>query len=113
MAKPQLNLNPGLSDPKITPRGDRVLVKVDQVQRTTPSGLHVPETTEKKGQRGTVISCGPGRRTPEGLRIPITDLRPGMRIVFSKYAGAILDNAHGVPSDYSLISEIDLIGIYR
>ena len=104
-------INPGLKYPNIVPRGDRVYVNVDAVARTTPSGLHVPETTEKKAQRGTVLAVGPGRRTPDGIRVPITDLKPGTRIIFSKYAGAQIDNKQGVPTQYHLIGETDIIGI--
>ena len=113
LGKKPTPINPRVSKriPKIAPRGDRVLVHVPPVARVTESGLHVPETAEKKAQRGKIISVGPGKRTPEGIRIPILDLKPGMNVVFGKYAGAEIDNEYGTPSEYRLISETDVIGI--
>ena len=43
---------------KIKPIGDRVLVKMEEAEEKTASGLFIPQTAQEKTQTGTVEAIG-------------------------------------------------------
>lgn len=70
----------------IRPLHDRIIVKRVEAQRTTASGIVIPDTAAEKPEQGEVIAVGPGRRDDKGAPIPI-ELKVGDRVLFGKYAG--------------------------
>ncbi|MEW6133762.1 MAG: co-chaperone GroES [Pseudomonadota bacterium] len=70
----------------IRPLHDRIIVKRVEAQRTTASGIVIPDTAAEKPEQGEVIAVGPGRRDDKGALIPI-ELKVGDRVLFGKYAG--------------------------
>ena len=45
----------------IKPLEDRIVIKTNEAETTTASGLVIPDTAKEKPQEGTVIAVGPGR----------------------------------------------------
>ncbi|HEU4793359.1 MAG TPA: co-chaperone GroES [Nitrolancea sp.] len=74
------------ADGKITPLGDRVVVRPVAREETTKSGLVLPDTAREKSQRGEVIAAGPGRLSDEGDRLPM-EVKTGDQVLYAKYAG--------------------------
>ena len=70
----------------IRPLEDRVLVRPEDAQETTVSGIVIPDTAKEKPQEGTILAVGPGKRSDTGDLIPM-DVKEGDRIVYSKYGG--------------------------
>jgi chaperonin GroES len=91
----------------IRPLGDRVVVKPLPSEEKTKGGIVLPETAKEKPQEGEVIAVGPGRLLDSGQRVPI-DLKPGDRILFSKYAGneVKIDDV-----EYLIMRESDVLGV--
>jgi len=56
---------------KLTPLGDRVVIKPAGREEMTKSGIVLPDTAKEKPQRGTIIAAGQGRRDDDGERIPL------------------------------------------
>ena len=71
---------------KLTPLGDRVVVKPTEREEVTKSGIVLPGTAQEKPQEGEVIAVGPGRVLDNGQRHPI-ELKKGDKVLYSKYAG--------------------------
>jgi chaperonin GroES len=71
---------------KIRPLEDRILVRPEEGQETTVSGIVIPDTAKEKPQEGTVLAIGPGKRSDTGDLIPI-DVKEGDRVMYSKYGG--------------------------
>jgi chaperonin GroES len=71
---------------KIKPLEDRILVRPEEGEETTPSGIVIPDTAKEKPQEGTVLAVGPGKRSDSGELIPM-DIKEGDRVVYSKYGG--------------------------
>jgi chaperonin GroES len=71
---------------KLTPLGDRVVVKPLGREEVTKSGIVLPDTAKEKPQRGTIIAAGHGRRDDDGERVPL-DVKIGDEVLFAKYAG--------------------------
>ena len=71
----------------LKPLDDRIVVKPNEAEQTTASGLVIPDTAKEKPQQGEVLAVGPGRRTEtSGELIPV-DVKVGDLVVYSKYGG--------------------------
>jgi chaperonin GroES len=70
----------------IKPLEDRILVRPEEGEETTVSGIVIPDTAKEKPQEGTVLAVGPGKRSDTGDLIPM-DVKDGDRVVYSKYGG--------------------------
>ena len=92
---------------KLTPLGDRVVVKPLGREEMTKSGIVLPDTIKEKPQRGTITAVGQGRRDDDGKRVPM-DVKAGDEVLFAKYAGTEfkLDE-----EDLLILSEKDILAI--
>src|ERR671914_783401 len=70
----------------IKPLEDRILVRPEEGEETTVSGIVIPDTAKEKPQEGTVLAVGPGKRSDAGELIPV-DVSEGDRVIYSKYGG--------------------------
>ena len=71
---------------KIRPLHDRVIVKRVDAERTTASGIVIPDSAGEKPDQGEVLAVGPGKRDDNGKAIAL-DVKVGDRVLFGKYAG--------------------------
>ena len=71
---------------KIRPLHDRVIVKRVEAERTTASGIVLPDSAGEKPDQGEVLAVGPGKRDENGKQIAL-DVKVGDRVLFGKYAG--------------------------
>ncbi len=72
---------------KITPLEDRILVRPEEGEEKTLSGIVIPDTAKEKPQEGTVLAVGAGKRSDtSGELIPV-DVKEGDRVIYSKYGG--------------------------
>jgi chaperonin GroES len=69
----------------LRPLEDRIVVKANEAETTTASGLVIPDTAKEKPQEGTVVAVGPGR-FDDGVRVPM-DVKVGDVVLYSKYGG--------------------------
>ncbi len=67
---------------KVTPLGDRVLLKVAPEESKTKSGIIIPDTAQEKTQTGTVIAVG----TDSEISV-----KKGQKILYDKYAGSQIE----------------------
>src|ERR1043165_1397936 len=71
----------------LQPLEDRIVVRPNESEETTASGLVIPDTAKEKPQQGEVLAVGPGRRAENpGDRIPRAG-PVGAPGVYSKYGG--------------------------
>jgi chaperonin GroES len=76
----------GVSFMNIRPLHDRVIVKRVEAERTTASGIVIPDSAGEKPDQGEVLAVGPGKRDDNGKQIAL-DVKVGDRVLFGKYAG--------------------------
>ncbi|CAN5227678.1 co-chaperone GroES [soil metagenome] len=70
----------------VRPLEDRILVRPEEGQETTISGIVIPDTAKEKPQEGVVLAVGPGKRNEDGDLIAL-DVKEGDRVLYSKYGG--------------------------
>ena len=70
----------------LQPLEDRIVVRPDEAEEKTVSGLVIPDSAKEKPQQGEVLAIGPGRRAENtGELIPI-DLTVGDYLVGHGFA---------------------------
>ena len=71
----------------LKPLDDRIVVKPNEAETQTASGLVIPDTAKEKPQQGSVLAVGPGKRTEStGELIPL-GISVGDTVLYSKYGG--------------------------
>ncbi len=70
----------------LKPLGDRVIVKQDEAESTTASGLFLATEAKEKPQSGTVLAVGDGRLDRDGNMIPVP-VNVGDKVVYGKFGG--------------------------
>ena len=71
----------------LKPLDDRIVVRPNEAEQTTSSGLVIPDTAKEKPQQGEVLAVGPGRRSEQTGEIIPLDVKVGDTVVYSKYGG--------------------------
>lgn len=70
----------------LKPLGDRVIVKQDEAETTTASGLFLAGDAKEKPQTGTVLAVGDGKIDKDGKHLPMP-VKVGDRIIYGKFGG--------------------------
>ena len=70
----------------IKPLSDRVVIKAEDAEEKTASGIILPDTAKEKPQIGTVISVGPGKVSENGELIKM-NLKTKDKVLYGKYSG--------------------------
>ena len=91
----------------IRPLEDRILVRPEEEEETTISGIVIPDTAKEKPQEGTVLAVGPGKRSDSGELIPM-EVKEGDRVIYSKYGGTEI-KLDG--EDYLILSARDVLAV--
>ncbi|GFH19416.1 uncharacterized protein HaLaN_16361 [Haematococcus lacustris] len=91
----------------VSPRGDRLLVKVAEEETKTRGGILLPSSAVKKPTSGDVVELGDGR---VGTETRPFVLKPGDTVLYSKF-GFMYTDLKLSGQDYILIREEDVIGI--
>ena len=71
---------------KIRPLHDRVIVKRVEEERTTASGIVIPDSATEKPIQGKVTAVGKGKISENGDVRPL-DVKVGDKVLFGKYSG--------------------------
>eukprot|EP00980_Cylindrotheca_fusiformis_P008056 scaffold1717_cov117-Cylindrotheca_fusiformis.AAC.7 len=71
---------------KLTPLGDRVLVKRAPKEVQTAAGIYLPTDSTKDPNEGNVVAVGPGERDVTGTLHP-TSLKSGDKVLLPEYGG--------------------------
>jgi len=71
----------------LKPLDDRIVVKPNEAEQTTASGLVIPDTAKEKPQQGEVLAVGPGRWSDDEGKHFQLDVKVGNTVLYSKYGG--------------------------
>jgi chaperonin GroES len=94
---------------KLRPLGDRVIIRANQQEEVTKSGIVLPDTAKERPQEGTVIAVGPGRQTDDGKRVAL-EVKEGDTVIYGKYAGTEVKIEE---EDLLILGEKDILAIIQ
>jgi len=85
---------------KVSPLGDRVLIKVLEGESKTSGGIFIPQTAQEKTQTGTVLAVG---TDADVIKVKLND-----KVMYDKYAGTQIkiDGA-----DHLIVKMADILAI--
>ena len=70
----------------LKPLGDRVIIKQDEAEEKTASGLYLASEAKEKPQTGTVLAVGEGKMDKDGKYLPMP-VKEGDKVLYGKYGG--------------------------
>ncbi|MCD7814679.1 MAG: co-chaperone GroES [Lachnospiraceae bacterium] len=91
---------------KLVPLADRVVLKQQEAEEKTKSGIILTSKTQEKPQEAEVVAVGPGGLV-DGKEVKMT-VKAGDRVIYSKYAGneVKLDD-----EEYVIVKQSDILAI--
>ncbi len=92
----------------LKPLDDRIVVKPNEAEKTTASGLVIPDTAKEKPQEGTVVAVGPVRWSDDSGKHTPLDIKVGDVVLYSKYGGT--EVAHN-GEDLLILTSRDFLAI--
>ncbi len=91
-----------MSEVKIKPLADRVLVEPKEAEEKTASGIYIPDTAKEKPQRGTVVAVGSGTKDVS------MEVKIGDEVLYGKYSGTEI-SVDG--KDYLIMKQSDILAV--
>lgn len=91
----------------IKPLFDNVLIKPQDAEEKTASGIILPDSAKEKPQVGTVMAIGSGHVNPEGKILPML-VKVGQKVMYKKWGGNEV-KVNG--EDWVLVEQKDILAI--
>jgi chaperonin GroES len=91
-----------MSEIKIKPLEDRVLVEPMEAEQRTASGIIIPDSAKEKPQKGTIVAVGSGTKDIE------MQVKVGDTVLYGKYAGTELSSEG---KDYLIMRQSDILAV--
>jgi len=91
-----------MSDVKIKPLADRVLIEPQEAEAKTASGIYIPDSAKEKPQKGVVIAVGPGNKDEK------MEVKKGDLVLYGKYSGTEI-NVDG--KDLLIMRQSDILAV--
>ena len=84
---------------RLKPLGNRVVLKHQEAEEKTQSGIILPDSAKEKPQTAVVIAVGPGKEM---------QVKEGDRVICTQYAGTEIKVDD---EEYVIVSQNDIIAI--
>ncbi|MDA1262981.1 MAG: co-chaperone GroES [Planctomycetota bacterium] len=93
---------------KVRPLGDKVILKRDEAQSKTESGIFIPEAAKDKPKQGKIVALGSGILNKDtGKYMPFT-VKKGDTVLFTTYSGTEIKIDD---ETFIIMTEEDILGI--
>ncbi|WP_195985295.1 co-chaperone GroES [Clostridium sp. D33t1_170424_F3] len=90
----------------VKPLADRVLIKMEEAEETTKSGIILAGSAKEKPQVANVIAVGPGGLV-DGKEVTMA-VKVGDKVITSKYAGTEI-KMDG--EEYTIVRQSDILAV--
>jgi len=85
-----------------TPLGDRVLIKVQEVETQTASGIYIPDNAnQEKPTQAEIMAIG----------CDVKDVKVGDQVVFTKFARSATVTLEGI--EYLVMEISEILGVMK
>jgi len=91
-----------MSELKIRPLADRVVIEPKEAEEKTASGIIIPDSAKEKPQKGKVVATGPGTKDEK------IEVKVGDTVLYGKYAGTEI-SIDG--KDYLIMKQSDILAV--
>ncbi len=91
-----------MSELKIKPLADRVVIEPKEAAEKTASGIIIPDSAKEKPQKGKVVATGPGTKDEK------MEVKAGDIVLYGKYAGTEINFDD---KDYVIMRQSDILAI--
>ncbi len=75
------------TDARLQPTAGNLLIEPLEIQTQTESGIYLPDTAEKKTQKGKVLAVGPDELTDSG-KIRKSPVKVGDTVIYKQWGGS-------------------------
>lgn len=82
------------------PLGDRVVLKPQEAEEKTKSGIILPDSAKEKPQAAVVVSVGPD----------VDQVKEGDKVIYTEYAGTEVKYQE---EEYTIVDQKDIIAIVK
>ena len=93
---------------KLSPLGDKVVLKQLEAEETTASGIVLPGNAQEKPQQAEVLAVGPGG-VVDGKEVKM-EVKVGDQVIFSKYSGTEVKIED---TEYIIVKQSDILAIIQ
>ncbi len=93
---------------KVRPLGDKLLVKRDEAQTKTDSGIFLPESAKDKPKQGKVVALGSGILNKDTGKYMPFSVKKGDTVIFTTYSGTEV-KIDG--ETFLIMTEEDVLGV--
>jgi chaperonin GroES len=93
---------------QLKPLGDRVVLKCQEAEEKTQSGIILPDSAKEKPQAAIVVAVGPGKE--EDGKVTSMQVSEGDKVIYSKYSGTevkIDDEEYVIVSQNDIIAKVE------
>ena len=90
----------------VNPVSDRVLIKMEEAEETTKSGIVLAGSAKEKPQIADVVAVGPGGMV-DGKEV-VMNIKVGDRVITSKYSGTEI-KIDG--EEYTIVRQSDILAV--
>lgn len=90
----------------IKPLADRVVIKMEEAEETTKSGIVLAGTAKEKPQVASVVAVGPGGMV-DGKEVEMY-VKVGDKVITSKYSGT---EVKFDSQEYTIVRQSDILAI--
>ncbi|MGB2937782.1 MAG: co-chaperone GroES [Phycisphaerae bacterium] len=94
---------------KLTPIGDKIVVKRLEAEAKTKGGIVLPDSAQEKPKRGKVIAVGEGKRLDSG-EIDKPSVKKGDEVIFSSFAGTEITIDR---EEFLIMSQSDILAVIK
>ena len=91
----------------LKPLNDKIIIKPDETESQTASGIYLPESAKEKPQTGKIVAVGPGQLNDDGSRSGL-NVKKGDKVLYGKYSGTEIE-VGGV--SHMIMTEGELLGV--
>jgi chaperonin GroES len=91
---------------KLKPLEDRVVLKQQEAEEKTQSGIILPDSAQEKPQAAVVVAVGPGK-VEDGHKVEM-QVKEGDKVIYSKYSGTEVKYDD---EEYIIVSQKDIIAV--
>jgi len=98
-----------MSELKLKPLADRIVVQAMEAEDVTKGGIILPDTAKEKPVEGTIVATGPGKISEDGKKIEL-EVKVGDKVLYGKYSGTEI-TVEG--EEYLIMRESDVFAIVK